>query len=293
MNQPVIQATGLCKEFGDKRVLQGVNLSIPEGSIVGLLGTNGSGKTTLIQCLLGLLRISSGSASVFGDNPWDLSAETKSRLAYVPQVVKFYPWMNVGQMIEYTGAFYPSWDMSLCDELVQTWELDKTQKVSTMSLGQQQRMGLVLAMGHHPELLILDEPAASLDPIGRRELLRTLLDQSETAAKTVLFSTHITSDLERVASHVAILRDGIVSWFGRLDDLKDSVKRLRITASTGLPKTFSVPGLLRQEVNGSTAVLSVAELDEGLPDQLKTDWNADVTVEDLNLEDIFLELHDA
>lgn len=84
-----------------------------------------------------------------------------------------------------------------------------------------------------------------------------------------------------------------MSWFGRLDDLKDSVKRLRITASTGLPKTFSVPGLLRQEVNGSTAVLSVAELDEGLPDQLKTDWNADVTVEDLNLEDIFLELHDA
>lgn len=199
MNHPVIQATGLCKEFGDKRVLQGVNLSIPEGSIVGLLGTNGSGKTTLIQCLLGLLRISSGSASVFGDNPWDLSAETKSRLAYVPQVVKFYPWMNVGQMIEYTGAFYPSWDMSLCDELVQTWELDKTQKVSTMSLGQQQRMGLVLAMGHHPELLILDEPAASLDPIGRRELLRTLLDQSETAAKTVLFSTHIRSGTSRFA----------------------------------------------------------------------------------------------
>ena len=260
---------------------------------MGLLGTNGSGKTTLIQCLLGLLQITSGSAAIFGEEPWHLSAEAKARLAYVPQVVKFYAWMNVRQMIDYTAAFYPTWDMDLCNRMVEIWELDEKKKVSTLSVGQQQRLGLVISMGHRPELLILDEPAASLDPKGRRELLRTILEQQEGEIKTVLFSTHITSDLERVASHVAILREGVTDYFGRLDDLKDSVKRLRITSATTLPMSFSVPGAIRTEVYGSTAVVAVAEVNDALTTQLESDWNANVTVEDLNLEDIFLELHDA
>lgn len=291
MNEPVIQISKLRKHFGPHEVLRGISLEVPEGSVVGLLGVNGSGKTTLMQCLVGLLRITSGSAKMFGEDPWDLSAETKARLAYVPQQVQCYAWMNVRQMIEYTAAFYSNWDHELCSQLVQQWELDESSRVSTLSTGQQQRLGLVMAMGHQPELLLLDEPAASLDPQGRRELLKTLLENNSDHSRTVLFSTHITSDLERVASHVAILRNGVIDYFGRLDDLKDTVKRLRITGAEALPTTFNIPRALRTDISGRTAVAAVAELDSQLPDQLAAEWNVDVQVEDLNLEEIFLELH--
>lgn len=288
----VIQSTALRKSFGKTDVLKGVDLSIPRGSIVGLLGTNGSGKSTFIKCLLGLLRISSGSARIFGEDPWDLSPEAKARLGYVPQVVKFYPWMNVRQMIDYTGAHYLDWDTAFCDQMLTDWELKEKDHVRTLSTGQQQRLGLILAMGHHPDLLILDEPAASLDPRGRRSLLRSLMDQAREKQNTALFSTHITSDLERVASHVAILRNGVIDYFGELDELKDSVKRLRIKASSALPENFAVPMALRMTIDGASAVAAVASVDEGTLEQLEEKWSVSVAIEDLNLEDIFLELHD-
>lgn len=288
----VIQTSGLKKSFGKTDVLNGVDLKIPRGSIVGLIGTNGSGKSTLLKCLLGLLKITNGSAAVYGENPWDLSVATKAKLGYVPQVVKFYPWMNVGQMVKYTAAHYENWDHDCSDNMLQDFDLKRTDKVNILSTGQQQRLGLVLAMGHHPELLILDEPAASLDPAGRRTLLRSLLEHSQNEQQTALFSTHITSDLERVASHVAILRNGVIDFFGELEDLKDSVKRLRISSDSDLPRDFAVPSTLRSEIHGSTAVISVAAADAELVSQLQQRWNVQVTVENLNLEDIFLELHD-
>lgn len=289
---PVIQTVGLKKSFGSTEVLKGIDLTIPHGAIVGLIGTNGAGKSTLLKCLLGLLRISRGSATVYGEDPWDLSPSTKARLGYVPQVVKFYPWMDVRQMVEYTAAHYDNWDFAASDRMLRDFDLQTTDYVRVLSTGQQQRLGLVLAMGHHPDLLILDEPAASLDPSGRRTLLKSLLEHSQNEHQTALFSTHITSDLERVASHVAILRNGIVDYFGELEDLKDSVKRLRISSSTALPPGFAVPAALRTEIHESSALVTVATASDDMIAQLEQNWKVQVDVEDLNLEDIFLELHD-
>lgn len=293
MAPDIIRCEKLRKSFGKTEVLQGVDLVVPEGAVVGLLGTNGAGKSTLIKCLLGLLRISSGTATVFGEDPWDLSAATKVRLGYVPQAVKVYPWMKVRQVIDYTGAFYPQWDPQWCGELLRKWELDGSAWVRNLSGGELQRLGLILAMGHRPDLLVLDEPAASLDPIGRRNLLRSLLDATRDGVHTVLFSTHITSDLERVASHVAILGEGVIDFFGELDELKDSVKRIRVHSAANLPVDFAVPGSLRTEVAGKTAVVAVASVDDQLLDGIRNRWDVTVDVENLNLEDIFLELHDA
>ncbi len=293
MAPDVIRCEKLRKSFGKTEVLRGVDLVIPEGAVVGLLGTNGAGKSTLIKCLLGLLRITSGSATVLGEDPWYLSAAAKARLGYVPQAVRVYPWMKVRQVIDYTGAFYPQWDPQWCGELLQKWELDGSAWVRNLSGGELQRLGLILAMGHRPDLYVLDEPAASLDPIGRRSLLRSLLDATRDGVHTVLFSTHITSDLERVASHVAILGDGVIDFFGELDELKDSVKRIRVHGSADLPIDFAVPGSLRTEVAGKTAVVAVASVDDQLLDGIRNRWDVTVDVEDLNLEDIFLELHDA
>ncbi|HEY4235396.1 MAG TPA: ABC transporter ATP-binding protein [Lacipirellulaceae bacterium] len=291
MNTSVVRLDHLQKSFAAKQVLRDIDLPIEPGTVLGLLGSNGSGKTTLIKCALGLLRPTAGSATVFGENVWDLSAAAKARLGYVPQEVTTYPWMRVRQVITYTAAFYPNWKQPFVDELCRRWHLPLEDRVGALSTGQLQTVGIVLALGHEPELLVLDEPVASLDPSARREFLRTLLEMLDGHERTVLFSTHITSDLERVANRVAILGDGQIRFHGELDELKDRVKRLRISSRRELPASFAVPGSLRCEVAGANATVSVANFDERLAADMRQTWDADVAIQDLNLEEIFVEMH--
>jgi ABC-2 type transport system ATP-binding protein len=272
-------------------VLRGIDVVIEPGTVLGLLGANGSGKTTLIKCGLGLLRPTGGSVSVFGENAWDLSAGAKERLGYVPQEVTSYPWMRVRQVIAYTAAFYPRWDQPFVDALCHQWRVPLEDLVGSLSTGQLQTVGIVLALGHRPEFLVLDEPVASLDPSARRQFLRTILELLEDRQQTILFSTHITSDLERVAQKVAILGDGSIRFHGELDGLKDRVKRLRITARRDLPASFAVPGALRIDVAGSHATVSIADFDERLVADMRKTWDAEISVHDLNLEEIFVEMH--
>ncbi len=290
-DEAVISAQGVCKRFGNKDVLCDATLAVPRGSVVGLLGKNAAGKTTLIKCLLGLLRMDAGTSRVFGDDSWDLTPKSKARLGYAPQEISLYPWMRVRQILQYTAAFYPQWNWKLVDHLVAQWELPVADRVGPLSPGQLQKLALVLAMGHEPDLLVLDEPVAALDPVARRDFLRTLLEVAQSETRTVLFSTHITSDLERVADRVAILRDGRIVFSDGLDVLKESVKRLRITASRDLPRSFAVAGALRTEVAGANALVAATGVTGGLIDELRTLWNATVDVEDLSLEDIFVEMH--
>lgn len=292
MNEPIMRVDQLRKSFGAKEVLRGIDMVIEPGTVLGLLGANGSGKTTLIKCALGLLRPTSGAVSIFGENAWDLSAAAKGRLGYVPQEVVSYPWMRVRQVIAYTAAFYPQWNQAFVDKLCERWHVPLEDRVGSLSTGQLQTVGILLALGHQPEYLVLDEPVASLDPSARRQFLRTLLELLEDHNQTILFSTHITSDLERVAQRVAILGEGKIRFFGELDELKDRVKRLRISSRHELPSSFAVPGALRCEVSGSHATVSVADFDEHVVAEMRQTWDADISVNDLNLEEIFVEMHD-
>lgn len=290
-NASIISVQQACRRFGDKAVLRGVDLTIPPGAIVGLLGKNAAGKSTLLKCLLGLLRTDSGTMRVFDESPWEFSAATKAKIGYVPQEINLYSWMSVEQLLQYTAAFYPNWNWKLVDRLLDQWELPLHERVAPLSGGQQQKLALVLALGHEPELLILDEPVGALDPVARRDFLRTVLDIAQEQNRTILFSTHITTDLERVADRVAILRDGRIVFHDELDVLKDSVKRLRITADRDLPSHFTVQGALRLEVEGHHALAAVAGIDGDLIEHLRTTWNAMIDVEHLSLEEIFLEMH--
>ena len=292
MTESVLEARGVTKRFKEKTVLDQLDFTLPRGSVTGLLGKNGSGKTTLLKCMLGLQTPQSGTITVLGEDSRQLSGAAKARLAYVPQEVSLYPWMKIRQVVAYTAAFYPRWNSTLIERLIKDWEIDPDDKVGPLSTGQLQKLGLLLALGHEPELLILDEPVASLDPSARRQFLATLLDIAMTGERTVLFSTHITSDLERVADRVAIMQSGRIVFDDELATLKDSVKRLRVSVPTGLPDALrQLPGLLRCEANGQTAVFSLRGFQVDLPDRLAREWSAEVSVEDLNLEEIFLELH--
>ncbi len=293
MNQPVIQTINVTKRFNALTVLDRLNFEIPQGSVVGLLGKNGSGKTTLLKTLLGLLKVDSGEAKIFGEDSWDLSAVTKARIGYVPQEIHLYGWMKVKQIISYTAAFYTNWDDAFVAKLVDEWEINLKQRSGLLSVGQKQKLAIILSLGYQPDLLILDEPVASLDPIARREFLREILDIAQDENRTVLFSTHITTDLERVADHVAVMQGGQIVSHDELDDLKDRVKRLRIVAAENLPNSFAVRGELCSEIAGQQALVSVSNADDALIAELKSTWNAEVTIEDLSLEEIFLEIHHA
>jgi len=287
-----VRVSGLVKRFGSRAVLDRVDLEVPRGQVIGLLGLNGSGKSTLIKCLLGLLKADEGSATVLGTDAWQLADREKARIGYVPQEATLYPWLTVRQTVAYVSSFYSRWDRAWGDELLRRWDLPLGHRVGPLSVGQKQKLALVLALGHRPDLLILDEPVASLDPVARRWFLETVLETAADGAGTVLFSTHITSDLERVASHVALLREGKVTFHDEIDVLKDRVKRLRIEAQADLPADLHLPGTLRQEVRGRQALVTIDGVDAALVAEVRERFAAEVIVDNLNLEEIFLELHD-
>jgi ABC-2 type transport system ATP-binding protein len=209
------------KSFGTKPILRGVNLEIPVGSVVGLLGANGAGKTTLLKCAVGLLRPQFGECTLLGEPSWNLSPANKARLGYVPQVISLFPWMKVADLIRYCASFYPTWNQALVDRLSNQWQIDHKDRVGVLSVGQTQKVAILLAVAHEPDLLVLDEPAASLDPEARRQFLQLIIDLPDPGRRTVLLSTHITSDLERIADRVAMMRGGQIVYSGLLEDLKD------------------------------------------------------------------------
>jgi len=264
---------------------------IPAGSIVGLLGVNGSGKSTLIQCMLGLLRPDAGEISIAGYDVWDLPAHIKARIGYVNQKPKFFPWMHGRHLLKHIGSFYPNWNEGLLDELADHWRTPLDKNFGSLSPGQQHKLAILSALGNDPDLLILDEPVSNLDPIARRDFLKSLLGHSNDEHRTTLFSTHITSDLERVASHVAILVDGKIGWFDELDNLKDRVKRWRIRCEHELPQDLKLDGAVRVQVTGRTATAVMTDTSEAALAEVSQKLGADVSVEDLNLEEIFMELH--
>lgn len=208
-----------------KPVLWDIDFDAPIGSLVAIVGPNGAGKSTLLKCALGILAPQSGSATVFGEPAVALADATKERIGYVPQAPSVFTWMRVRELIAFIGGFYPRWNQGLIDRLIGEWGVPRDAKVGTLSPGQAQQLNIFLALGHEPDLLVLDEPASTLDPVARREFLKAVLGIALTGDRTVLFSTHITSDLERVADSVAMLKDGRITYAGSLDSLKDQSEK--------------------------------------------------------------------
>ena len=218
----VIRLEKVSKSYGEKQVLKDIDLTIRKGTIMGLVGKNGAGKTTMIKGLLGLLKLDSGKATVFGEDTWDLPGKVKQRIGYVPQSVNIMDgWMSVNAILEYTSAFYNIWNKEKVARLLKEWNIDHAAKLRSLSEGEKQKVAIVIAMGHDPELYIFDEPVASLDPVARRDFIKELIDLNLDSGSTMLFSTHITSDLERIAADVSLLKDNEIKYTGELSALKE------------------------------------------------------------------------
>ena len=155
MTEFAINLAGVHKSFGPRRVLRGIDFAVPPGTIVGLVGKNGAGKSTMIKCLLGLLKTDAGTASVFSDPSWNLSASTKQRIGYVPQTMTGFRWMRVETLLEYTGSFYSVWNKDKVKSLLAEWDLDPWAQIGRLSEGERQKLSIIIALGHEPDLYIL------------------------------------------------------------------------------------------------------------------------------------------
>ena len=212
----------LSLQYAGVTVLDDINLSVPKGAVVGLVGRNGAGKSSLLRCMLGLSVPHSGKVNILGSSAKSLSNAVRERLGYVPQQPELVESMNVWQHIEYIGSFYTRWAEQRARELCIKIELPLGLEVKNLSVGDKQKLSIVLALAHDPELVLLDEPVASLDPVMRRNFMRILFNSDE--QRTVLLSSHLLGDLERVASHIAFLRDGKLQLFGEWDAISENLR---------------------------------------------------------------------
>lgn len=222
MSESVISVSGLTRRFGATTALASVSLVLPHGAVYGLVGANGAGKTTLIKHVLGLLRAESGSVRVFGLDPVADPVAVLSRIGHLSEENDLPGWMRVDELIRYSRAFYPSWDDAYAEELRQKFALDPAAKIRNLSKGQKARLGLLIALAHRPELLVLDEPSSGLDPIVRRDILGAVIRTIADEGRTVLFSSHLLEEVEEVADHVTMIHQGKIVLSAPLDEIKES-----------------------------------------------------------------------
>ena len=224
---PSVELAGVSLAYpGGGSVLRGLDWQLLPGQVVGLLGRNGAGKTTLLEALLGLREAQAGTVKVFGQSVSMLDDAARARIGYVPQQSDLFDSFTPSQLLAYFKSFYPRWNEAKVEGLMSRWDIDRHKRIGKLSGGQQQRLSIIRALAHDPDLLVLDEPVASLDPAARRDFLRELVEQVIERGTTVVFSTHILSDLERVAFHMAFMSQGRITLQAPLDDLLDEVRVL-------------------------------------------------------------------
>lgn len=222
VSESVITVSELTRRFGAKTALASVSFSISRGAVYGLVGENGAGKTTLIKHIIGLLRAQSGSVRVFGLDPVADPVGVLSRIGYLSEERDLPGWMRVDELIRYTRAFYPGWDDAYAEELLHAFALDASATIGTLSKGEKARVGLLIALAYRPELLVLDEPSTGLDPVVRRDILDAIVRTIADEGRTVLFSSHLLDEVERVADHVTMISHGRIVLSAPLADIRES-----------------------------------------------------------------------
>ncbi len=286
--EPVIDIRGLTRRFGAKRALDGVSLVVPRGRVFGLVGPNGSGKTTLIKHVLGLYKAQSGTVRVFGRDPVRDPVGVLSRVGCLTEENDLPGWMRVDELIRYSRAFYPAWSDDYAEELRRTFALDAAARVKTLSKGQRARAGLLIALAYRPDLLVLDEPSSGLDPLVRRDILTAVVRTIADEGRTVIFSSHLLEEVERVADQVAMIQRGRIVFDAPLDEIRATHRRLTLRFAEALTRPPALAGALAWEGAGREWTAVCAGLPAGLRAEAEAAGGRVVEEHALGLDEIFL-----
>jgi ABC-2 type transport system ATP-binding protein len=246
----VITTHRLTKYYGRRPVVNNLELRIPQGTVYGLLGRNGAGKSTTIKMLLGMVHPDYGHCELFGENSADLRPETRARIAYLAEGHPLYRWMSVGQAVRFARGFYPRWNDTLLEQILDHFELSPKKKIRRLSNGQRAQVSLALAVASDPELLILDDPTLGLDTVVRRDFLESLIQIIQRRGRTILFSSHILGDVERVADRIGIVVDGVLRVDCPTEHFKESLRRVVLEFSGEPPAFPACPGLVSSRQMG-------------------------------------------
>lgn len=283
----IFQAQGLTRRFDDTVALDAVDLELRQGSVIGLVGRNGSGKSTLLNVVLGLTLPTSGSARTFGVDVAKLTSGELGRIGAVHQENRLLGWMTVEQHLRYVSSFFERWDERRERVLMDQLELEPRKRVAKLSPGQAQRLAVVLALGSRPELLLLDEPVSAMDPIAREAMLEVVLELVREDGATVVVSSHVLRDVERVVDHVLCLDRGRVVADEPLDDLLEQFSAWSVTSlNGGLPPQFDEGYVIEQRAEGRRAELVVRRGQDDLSGFAER-HHAEIEARPLNLETIF------
>jgi len=289
MTEWAIETEGLTKRFGRTRAVDDLSLQVPPGSVFGFLGRNGAGKTTTIRVLMDLARPTSGQVEVLSRNPQEAGLFLKQHVGYVGESPAMYGWMKVREAVGFAERVFCEWDQALVDDMLRRFDLPPDQKIKHLSRGMKAQLALVVALGHNPSLLILDEPATGLDVLVRRNFLESVIELIQEGGRTVFLSSHMVHEVERVADTVAIIEKGRLVTCDATSEIKEKVKKILIRVGDGDIDLSGLPGISCVEGEGEQRMVTVREFGTGSLEALKARGAEVLQVVDLSLEDSFVE----
>jgi ABC-2 type transport system ATP-binding protein len=285
----VIVVESLVKQYRYVTALAGISLSIDRGSIYGLIGSNGAGKTTLISILMGLNKPTDGRVMVLGQDIRTHSNQIRPRIGYVPENHNLYSWMTVESLLKFVRSFYPSWNDRLCHELLGLLAIDRRKKIKQLSKGMVVKLALVIAMAHEPPFLILDEPTSGLDPLVRADFLDVVQRQHRATGQTVLFSSHILSDVQALATEIGILHDGRLLAHGSIGALQTSMRMIRVSLPAHGKAIVPPRKTLWHSRQGDEYWLAIADYDDAVPAEVTAKNRVKViAVREVTLDEVYL-----
>jgi ABC-2 type transport system ATP-binding protein len=287
-NPVVFAANRLSKLYDEHTALDNISLTVTPGRIIGLLGRNGAGKTTLLHVIAGLTLPSSGTAHTLGRDTALLDTPELTQIGLVMQEAKFIEWMTVRQHLDFTASFYPTWDRTLERRMRQLLEIETDRRIADLSTGDRQKVAILLGVCHRPELLLLDEPMSSLDPIVRNQMLTVLVDRLREDNCTIIVSSHLLEDVEKTADWVVALSAGRVVEDSAFDDLQESFSEWTVTMALGMAlPNFDEPYIMRQERGGPSTRLIVRTREPDVLKKFIAVRGVSVKARHLSLDEIF------
>ena len=285
---PVV-TRGLTRCYGGRAVVNALDLQIPRGCVYGLLGRNGAGKSTTIKMLTGMIRPDFGSAELFGENVETISPAVRSRVAYIAEGHPLYGGMTIDKIEKFQSAFYPNWNAQLFAQIIDHFRLPRNKWLMRLSNGQRAQVSLALAMAPDPELLILDDPTLGLDTVVRRDFLESMIQIIQREGRTILFSSHILGDVERVADRIGILVDGTLRVDCPTDHFKQSLRKM-VLDFPGTPNPFpKMEGVVSDRVSGHRRELVIANFTAEHRAAAEALQPTAIDFVEFNLEDAFIE----
>lgn len=284
-----IVTRGLTKCYGGRPVVHALDLQIPTGCVYGFLGRNGAGKSTTIKMLTGMVQADFGEASLLGNDGADLPPKTRQRIGYIAEGHPLYTSMTINRIERFTRDFYPTWNADLFAQIIDHFGLSRKRRIRRLSMGERAGISLALAVAPDPELLILDDPTIGLDTVVRREFLESMIQFIQRPGRTVLFSSHLLGDVERVADRIGILVDGVLRVDCPTDHFKASIRKLVLTFNATPGPFPEIPGVVSEVVKGNHLELIIANYSDEHRRVAESLDPVSIEVVEMNLEDAFVE----